>query len=195
MTTQSLYGAVPLSHLFLRQRVRSGDRAVDATCGNGKDTLLLAELVGSGGRVWAFDIQEKALARTEQLVDQAGFAGWVTLVSAGHERLADVVDEQVRAIIFNLGYLPGGDQSVMTGPASTRDALEQAQALLMAGGIIVVVVYTGHPGGDQEWEAVRTWAAALPPGRFNVWQATQVNRSATAPFLLLVEKQPGQVTA
>lgn len=189
MKEQSLHGAVPLSHLLLRQRVRPGDRVVDATCGNGKDTLLLAGLVGPGGRVWAFDIQEEALARTGQLVDQAGFTGRVTLVSAGHERLAEVVDEPVSAVIFNLGYLPGGNQAVMTGPASTLAALEQAQALLTPGGIIVVVVYTGHPGGDEEWGAVRKWAAALPPGRFNVWQAAQVNRSAAAPFLVLVEKQ------
>ena len=61
-----LRGAVPLCHYYLQQWLRPGDRAVDATCGNGRDTLLLARLVGEEGRVWALDIQAEALARTRQ---------------------------------------------------------------------------------------------------------------------------------
>ena len=185
-----LRGAVALTHFFLRERVRPGDRVVDATCGNGKDTLLLAELVGPAGRVWGFDIQEEAIVRTGKLLAETGHAARVTLVHAGHERLAEVVAGPLRAVVFNLGYLPGGDPAVVTDPANTRAALEQAAALLAPGGQILIALYTGHPGGKEEEEALLRWAAELPPLTFNVWQQRQLNRPPTAPYLILVEKAP-----
>lgn len=183
-----LRGAVPLCHLFLRERVRAGDRVVDATCGNGNDTLLLAKLVGSTGKVWAFDTQEAAIGATQTALAEAGCREWVEVVHGGHERLAEQVTGPVAAVVFNLGYLPGGDKGFVTRPESTRQALEQAASLLMPGGVVLVVVYTGHPGGDEEWDTVRSWAAGLAPREFNVWQARQMNRSEAAPFLVLVEK-------
>jgi SAM-dependent methyltransferase len=181
-------GAVAFCHHFLRERVKHGDLVVDATCGNGQDTLLLAELVGSSGRVWGFDIQEAALQRTCARVADAGFSARVTLVHAGHERLADYIDAPVQAAVFNLGYLPSGNQEIATRGATTAAALAQAAALLSSGGVILIAVYTGHDGGMEEWQAVREWGAALPPRQFNVWQSRQLNRPDTAPFMVLVEK-------
>jgi SAM-dependent methyltransferase len=185
---ESLRGAVVLSHLFLKARVQPGDRVADATCGNGHDTLFLARLVGEGGKVWAFDIQEEALTNTRMLLEEAGCPGQVELVASGHERFAEIVGEPLRAAVFNLGYLPGGDKSVVTRPDETIAALEQAAGLLMPGGVITVCIYTGHPGGAEEGEAVEKWAAALPPAEFNVWLGRQINRPSSAPYLLLVEK-------
>ncbi|MCM2356783.1 MAG: methyltransferase domain-containing protein [Geobacteraceae bacterium] len=187
-TSNSLRGAVPLSHLFLRERVRPGDRVVDATCGNGHDTLLLAQLVGPEGRVWAFDVQEEALTATRELLSGEGLSGRVELLRAGHERLAEFVREELRAVVFNLGFLPGGDREFVTRPEHTVAALEQAAGLILAGGIITVCIYTGHPGGPEEGEAVARWGAGLSPKRFNVWSSRQLNRPATAPYLVLVEK-------
>lgn len=183
-----LRGAVPLCHFLLRQRVQPGDRVVDATCGNGQDTQLLAELVGSGGRVWAFDIQGEALTRTSARLKAAGCGAQVELLQAGHERLADLVSGPLQAVIFNLGYLPAGDREIRTVAATTGKALAQAAALLAPGGIILLAVYTGHAGGLEEWATVREWGAALDPREFNVWQARQMNRSEAAPFVVLVEK-------
>lgn len=185
---EGLRGAVPLSHLFLRERVRPGDRAIDATCGNGNDTCLLAELVGPTGKVWAFDTQETAIMATDAALRTAGCRERVELVRDGHERLAEYVTEQVSAVVFNLGYLPGGDKGLVTRPESTGAALEQAASLLGPEGLLLIVVYTGHPGGDEEWGAIRTWAEALAPREFNVWQARQMNRSGAAPFLVVIEK-------
>jgi SAM-dependent methyltransferase len=188
MEFTSLFGAVALSHLFLRERIRPGDRVVDATCGNGHDTLLLARLVGDSGKVWGFDLQEQALAATRELLSGEGVLHRVELVAAGHERLAEFITEPLRAVVFNLGYLPGGDRQVITVPATTVPALTAAAALLAPGGILVIVVYTGHAGGAEEDEAVRVWAAALDRKMFNVWDCRQLNRQPTAPYLLLVEK-------
>jgi len=183
-----LYGAVPLSHYFLQERLKPGDRAIDGTCGNGQDTLFLAKLVASEGMVWAFDIQEGALARTREVLEAAGLADRVSLVHAGHERLAEFVAEPVRAILFNLGYLPTGERAIKTSAESTLAALEQGRQMLSPSGIIVIAVYTGHDGGEAEWAAVKGWAEALPPHEYNVWLSRQLNRSEKAPFLVLAEK-------
>ncbi len=188
MANAGLTGAVPLSHSFLYERVGSGDRVVDATCGNGRDTLFLARLAGPGGKVWAFDLQEEALAKTRDLLAEAGFLGQTELVNAGHERLAEFVTGPVKAVIFNLGYLPGGDRHFITRPAQTMAALDQACQLLLPRGIIAVCVYTGHPGGTDEGKAVEEWAAGLSPRDFNTWVCRQANRGPSAPYLVLVEK-------
>ncbi|WP_224983338.1 tRNA (mnm(5)s(2)U34)-methyltransferase [Geomonas agri] len=185
---ETLRGAVPLSHYFLRERVRPGDQVLDATCGNGLDTLLLAELVGEGGMVWAFDVQSRAISATRELLDREGRLAQVRLVEAGHERTAEFVPQGIMAAAFNLGYLPGGDTTLITDPANTVSALGQAAQLLAPCGIITVALYTGHAGGPEEAAAVEGWAAALHPGRFNVWRHRQLNRPDTAPYLVLIER-------
>jgi len=185
---RGLYGAVPLAHFFLKVRLREGDAVVDATCGNGQDTLCLAALVGEAGVVRAFDVQEEALARAAERLAAAGLAARVRLIHAGHERLAEFVPQAVQAVIFNLGYLPAGDRGIRTAAETTVAALKQAAVLLAPGGCILIAVYTGHAGGIAEWQAVEQWCAALLPQEFNVWQARQVNRSEAAPFLVVVEK-------
>ncbi|QWV94307.1 class I SAM-dependent methyltransferase [Geomonas oryzisoli] len=185
---ESLRGAVPLSHYFLRERVQPGDLVVDATCGNGFDTLLLAQLVGETGRVWAFDVQPRAIAATRELLEREGCRARVELVETGHERLAESVPPGVRAVAFNLGYLPGGDSTLITDPGNTVLALSQAAELLTPGGFITIALYTGHAGGPEEASAVEGWAALLHPGRFNVWRHRQLNRPDTAPYLVLVER-------
>ncbi len=183
-------GAVPLAHFFLRERVRSGDLVVDATCGNGNDTALLAELVGDAGRVLAFDVQQEALDRTGERLREAGLEKRVELHRDGHEQLSRYLIEPARAFVFNLGYLPSGESRVKTAPESTLSALEQAQQLLQPSGLILVSVYTGHEGGMEEWAVVKRWSAVLSPLEFNAWQSCQLNRSEKAPFLVLVEKMP-----
>jgi hypothetical protein len=177
-----------LSHLFLRERVRPGNRVVDATCGNGHDTLLLAELVGPHGKVWGFDIQQESLVATATLLEAAGCRDRVELVPAGHEQIAQYVSGPLDAVIFNLGYLPGGDKTRVTRPRETLAALAQGAELLAPGGRICIVLYTGHPGGGEEADAVDSWAAGLSPKEYHVWRCRQMNRSAAAPYQLLVEK-------
>lgn len=186
--TVGLRGAVSLSHHFLKDRIGEGDRVVDATCGNGHDTLFLAQLVGSSGKVWAFDIQQEALQNTRKLLAETGCLDWVEIVEAGHENLDRIVDPPLTGVVFNLGYLPGNNKEVTTRPEQTIPALQQAASLLQSGGIITVCIYTGHEGGGAEGEAVEKWASSLNGDEFNAWVCRQPNRPSTAPYLLLVEK-------
>ncbi|MRR06557.1 MAG: methyltransferase domain-containing protein [Deltaproteobacteria bacterium] len=190
MRTEGIAGAVGFSHLFLRRTVQLGDRVIDATCGRGRDTLFLAGLVGDSGKVWAFDVQEEALAETASRIRDAGCSSWVTLVPAGHENLSEYIQEPVRAVVFNLGYLPGNSAGIVTLPETTLSALDQSLPLLLPGGVIVLAMYTGHPGGEEEAAHVEAWARALAPREFVVWKSRQLNRSDSAPYVLVVEKVP-----
>jgi predicted methyltransferase len=173
---------------MLSRFVRPGDCAVDATCGNGADTLLLARLTGPDGRVWAFDIQDAAIERTTQVLENAGLLQQVTVHNSGHENLTEHVDGPVAAVVFNLGYLPGGDRSVITRPGSTLAGFAQAIELLAPGGIVAITVYPGHEGGEPERAAVDEWAASLTQNMFHVWHMGQSNASPDAPYFILIQR-------
>lgn len=181
-----LRGPVPFVHLLLRTMIQPGSRVVDATCGNGKDTCLLAELVGATGHVWAFDIQQAALERTAvRLSDD--LRQRVTLLHTGHEQLTEWVRAPLQAAVFNLGWLPGADRVITTATATTLSALEAARSLLAPAGLLFITCYPGHPAGAAEAEAVNDWCSRLPPGSSFVWRMVQPNVAATAPFTLLVQ--------
>lgn len=182
-------GAVSLAHYLLRERVKPGDRVLDATCGNGNDTLLLARLVGVDGTVWAFDIQSTALRETARLLEENGMLPRAILLEAGHERIAEFVNERLNAVVFNLGFLPGSDRSCITLPDTTIPALSQALEMLQQGGILLVALYPGHDGGDEEAAMVEEWGMGLNPSDYNVWRHRQLNRSLNAPYLIMVERR------
>jgi predicted methyltransferase len=180
--------ATELAHLLLRQSLRPGDWAVDATVGNGHDTRFLADCVGETGRVFGFDVQAAALARATERT--AGLPQ-VTLFQQGHEQMATRLPPDAKgrlaAVMFNLGYLPGADRDIVTRAATTLAALAQALDLIAVRGQISVIVYTGHPGGDPEAEAVRAYAQALQHP-FAVTRSSRFNARRPAPELLLIER-------
>ena len=91
----------------LLRAVQPEDTVVDATMGNGHDTLFLAEQVGPGGHVYAFDIQPEAVESTRKLLEEHGLSDRVTLLCRSHADLAEAVPAGVAAVVFNLGWLPG----------------------------------------------------------------------------------------
>jgi predicted methyltransferase len=147
------------AHRLVAARLRSGDVAVDATVGNGYDTVFLAAAVGSLGKVYGFDLQPAALAAARERLESGGLVSRVVLIEAGHEEMAGRLPPEVAggvaAVMFNLGYLPGSDRAVVTVPATTGPAVRSAVGLLRPGGIVSVLVYTGHPGGEAELELLR----------------------------------------
>ena len=150
-----------LAHQQVAAVAGMGDEVVDATAGNGHDTLELARLVGETGRVYAFDIQQAAIDQTRRRLSRHGLLERVTLQLCGHEhlleRLAPECQGKIAAVMFNLGYLPGGDKQRVTRAATTVPAMEQAARCLRPGGILTVIAYPGHPGGSDELDAVTEW--------------------------------------
>ncbi|MFC4601705.1 tRNA (mnm(5)s(2)U34)-methyltransferase [Cohnella hongkongensis] len=155
---------------WVKSRTGPGDLAVDATAGNGSDTLFLARTVGPRGRVYAFDVQPAALENTRRRLESEPDGGAALapaeLVLAGHETMEAALPAELRgrvaAVMFNLGYLPGASSTLITRPETTIAALESAVRLLRVGGALTVVAYPGHEGGKEEAEAVEAWAAGLP---------------------------------
>ena len=153
------------AHDHLRPSLHRGAKVIDATAGNGHDTLFLADAVAPTGKVIAFDLQREALDVTAKHLGAANngamLSSITTLVQAGHERLIDFVPTswvgETAAVCFNLGYLPGGDKSITTQSATTITALTQATDLLKVKGRITVIVYPGHTGGGEEARAVQTF--------------------------------------
>ena len=183
-----LENILPFTHSLLRQALKSGGRALDATAGNGHDTLLLAQLVGETGRVWAFDVQPKALMQTQGRLKENGVDGRVALMHDSHENLLSYIDEPLDAAVFNFGWLPGGDKSCTTEAASSIHALTDTLGLLKEGGLAVAVLYPGHEAGRIEAEAIVRWAETLPQKAFAVLRYGFVNRRNAPPYLLAIEK-------
>jgi ubiquinone/menaquinone biosynthesis C-methylase UbiE len=171
-----------LAHHEVAAVLRPGDLAIDATAGNGHDTLFLAQRVGEAGRVIAFDVQAAAIAAASARIAAEGLSGRVDFITGSHEEMAGhAAPGTVAVVMFNLGYFPGGDHAVITRTTATLAALEAAVSVLKPGGILTVVCYPGHPGGAEESAAVEAWGRAHG--------AAIVRREGTlrpAPFLVRV---------
>ena len=172
-----------MAHDFLAQVITPEDIVVDATMGNGHDTLFLAKLAK---QVYAFDIQEKALEKTSQRIQEAGLTN-VDLILQGHETVDQFVTE-VKAAIFNLGYLPSADKSIITQPQTTLEALEKLCQMLAKGGRISIMIYYGHEGGDIERDAVLDFVSQLPQQEYTDTIYRTLNQINNPPFLVMIEK-------
>ena len=122
----STFGAVHLAHEFLRLNVREGDICIDCTAGRGKDTAFLCELVGESGKVIALDIQPEAVESTKSLISERGFEGICSVYLDSHENVDSYAEAgTVSAIVFNFGWLPGGDHTKHTHTESSITALKK----------------------------------------------------------------------
>ncbi len=178
--------ATALAHQLIADRLKPGDLVVDATVGNGHDTVFLAKRVGPEGQVFGFDVQAEAIDATQKKVSEAGFEN-VALFQKSHALLAEHITGKVTAAMFNLGYLPSGDKSVITRGDSTVQALQSLCELGVE--IITVVAYTGHEGGRAEADAVIAWAELLEQTQYTVIQYQFVNQKNNPPFLLAIEQK------
>lgn len=179
-----------LAHEAVAAVVAPGDQVLDATAGNGWDSLCLARLVGPQGHVHAFDIQPAAIAATRRRLADAGVLDRVSLYLQDHARLDACLPSALRrrlaAAMFNLGYLPGGDKMRITQTATTLAALEQAAAWLRPGGMLSIIAYPGHAGGREEFNAVRSWLA----GRPDLVQVTAVDSGHAISPVLFILRNP-----
>lgn len=181
------------AHCLVKRALEPGDVAVDATVGNGHDTLVLAQTVGTNGQVYGFDVQAEAIDQARDRLTSAGVYDHVDLLKTGHEamgrHLPSVHHGKVGAVMFNLGYLPGSTSSLTTSPETTLPALNDALELLRPGGVVTIVVYTGHEGGAEEAAAVDAWAADLPQRDMHALSYRFVNQGNHPPRLVAVEKR------
>ena len=185
---------VNVAHILIKEVLYPGDIAIDATVGNGHDTLFLAEQVSPSGRVFGFDIQQTAIDSTRAKAN----ARWkmlpvnLTLIHASHADMAEKIPAHyhgnISAIMFNLGYLPGGDKSIITRTDTTVTALTIAKRMLSSNGIITVMAYPGHPGGDLETDQVKSWCKQLDEDQFKISIIYSSENKESAPKLFVIRK-------
>lgn len=180
------------AHNLIKDRLHPGDIAIDATAGNGHDTLFLVEQVMPTGRVYGFDIQQAALDSTRSRCKSLSHPECLTLIHASHALMAEKTPGQhhgkISAIMFNLGYLPGGDKHIITRTDSTLQALNSASRLLATEGLITILAYPGHAGGNQETDQVRDWCGQLDTKLFSVSTIYSAEHKDSAPRLFTVSK-------
>ncbi|MDX1359363.1 MAG: class I SAM-dependent methyltransferase [Clostridia bacterium] len=182
-----LINALALSHYYAKKSINTGDTVIDATCGMGRDTLFLANLVGSKGRVYAFDIQKDAVSATEKLLKASGIDN-ATILCESHSKMKQHVQPGVSCVMFNLGYLPGGDHSVQTNGNTTLAALLQAMDILKTKGIITIVIYQGGDTGFAERDQVLDFCRTIDQDKFTVSQTSFINQKNHPPIFICIEK-------
>lgn len=188
MIKLQLFNAVRVAHQLITGRLATAQYIVDATAGNGRDTLFLAQHSAAEAVITAFDIQETALTKTRQLLEKHRLAEKVHLILDSHANIARHVTKPVDLAVFNLGYLPGGSHAISTHASSTLEAVQQLMELLGAGGIISLIAYPGYPEGLAEHSVLQEYFLRLAPNLITVscWQ--MINHTGNPPVLYIIEK-------
>jgi SAM-dependent methyltransferase len=168
-----------------------GALAIDATVGNGYDTLFLAHRVGPKGKVLGFDVQKAALAGAREILKFVGSFDRVSLIHESHTRLSDFLPagSTIAGAMFNLGYLPRGNRQIITRPDTTVLALRSVLEHLAERGRVTLLAYRGHEGGIPEYEGVRQFLEQLPGDEWLVEELASTNDSPIAPRLFRIQKK------
>ncbi|MFM8341408.1 MAG: class I SAM-dependent methyltransferase [Methylomonas sp.] len=181
------------AHQFIIEHLKVGDAAIDATLGNGHDALFLAQTIGVTGQLFGFDIQETALSNSRERLKNQHIQTAVTLFQTSHAEMLTLIPQQwhgnIQAIMFNLGYLPGADKTLITQATSTLTALNAACQLLAEQGVLTVMAYPGHVGGDDETQQLATWCQRLDPQQFSHQLILSHHDKPTAPRLFVIRKR------
>ena len=180
------YQITEYCHHFIAEYIHEGDCCIDATCGNGNDTLFLCQNVGQTGKVYAFDIQETAVENTRRRIEEAGYGERAVLICDSHENMASYICEEADVIMFNFGYLPGGDHSLATKAETSLAAVEQGMALLKAGGVMSLCIYSGGDTGYYDKNVLLKYLIDLDPGKWLVLVHEIYNRKNDPPLPVFV---------
>jgi predicted methyltransferase len=183
-----LKNSLSISHELVSKVLQSGDIVVDATMGNGNDTLFLANLVGDEGKVYAFDVQQLALDNTTKRLSDAGLLQRAELILDGHQNMGRYAPQGIKAVMFNLGYLPKGDHNIGTKAETTIAAIESSLELLCREGIVMLVIYYGGDSGFDEKNAVLEYFKTLDCKKYSVLVHDFVNQVNCPPIAVCIEK-------
>lgn len=190
MKSEFPLNSLGLTHRFMADHIRAGDVCIDATAGGGRDTLFLCRLVGDSGRVLAMDIQPQAVTRTRALLQQEGVSHIARVVLDCHSHLGEYAQpESVDGIMFNFGWLPGGDHTVFSTPDTSIAAVTAGLELLRSGGVMSLCIYHGRENGTAERDALLAFLPTLDSRRYTVIRGDFVNRTGDVPIPVFIIKE------
>ncbi|MBE7042700.1 MAG: methyltransferase domain-containing protein [Ruminococcaceae bacterium] len=181
--------ALGITHRYMKQVIQSGDRVIDATAGNGHDTLFMAKLVGKNGHITAFDIQPQALENTKKRLEKEAVDGQVTLILDGHQNMKQYVEGPVKAVTFNFGYLPGGDHHICTHADTSIAAILAALELISEDGMVLLGIYYGGDSGFEEKDALMAFLKTLDPHEYSVLCHDFINYPNCPPLAVRIIKE------
>ncbi len=182
-----------LAHSYWEHNILLGDTVIDATCGNGNDTLKLAQLAikNDRGHVYAIDIQSSAIDNTKRLLANQLTTEQmqrINFITGSHINMPkELLPNSTKLIVYNLGYLPGGNKLLTTKSGTTVASVIEAQKILIAGGVISITCYPGHPEGSIEENALLQFSEQLPSRLWSCCYHRWTNRNQ-APSLLIIQK-------
>ncbi|WP_414042658.1 class I SAM-dependent methyltransferase [Macrococcus animalis] len=179
-------GILPFARELITKYIEQNVTVIDATCGNGNDTLFLAQTLNNTGHVHAFDIQTQAI---DNSIEKTKAFNNITFHQMGHQHVLDVVSEPVKLAIFNLGYLPKGDKSIVTLPETTIVAIDNIFSILEKQGIIILVIYPGHDEGQIEKKAVLEHLSKIDQNTAHIFKYEFINQKNNPPFVVGIEKR------
>lgn len=172
---------------LIKDYIKEGQTVVDLTTGNGHDTMFLAEHVGPIGKVYSFDIQEKAIITTKNKLEENKLLNRVTLIHDGHENIDQYIkDEKISIAMMNLGYLPNGDKRIITKPDTTIQAIKKVLKQFKKNSICSIITYYGHEGGSEERKALEEFLMELDNKYYNVLQLAYFNRGNQSPIIYII---------
>ncbi len=182
------FNALGLTHKFMAENIKPGHFCIDATAGKGRDTLFLANLVGETGKVVALDIQKEAVEMTNTLLTENNIT-WAKAYLSCHSKISDFAEQKsVDGIVFNFGWLPGGDHNVFSRAESSIPAVKDALDLLKPGGKMTLCLYYGKENGTEEKDAILSFVKTLDQNRYSVLVCDFVNRAGDPPIAILITK-------
>ncbi len=170
--------------MMVKEIVKQGDTVCDMTLGNGYDMRYLLERVGPGGTLYGFDIQEEAILTCHQIGEEFPNTN-IHLIHGSHERIQDI-NTSFSCILYNLGYLPGGNKEKITHPKTTFESLRKAIPKLRKGGAMLVTVYGGH---DENCERKILIHALKKLKGIDLYHFKKEGNHPMAPSTLLIQRK------
>ncbi len=173
------------AHNYWKNRVRPGDLVIDATVGNGQDTLFLATLLKGEGVLIGYDIQQEALNQAQLHLYNLPTHERQNIILKCQSH-AEFEEQKAHLIVYNLGYLPGGDKKITTRVETTVQSIKKALLIAEA---ISITCYPGHEEGRREQSALLDLVQALPSNQWNACFHQWLNRPLS-PTLLWLQAVP-----
>ena len=170
-----------IAHYIIETFLENKNTAIDGTLGNGHDTDFLAERFKE---VYTFDIQEEACTNYTQKKKEN-----VKVIHSSHDLFQEYVDKKVDCIMYNLGFLPGGDKNITTKSETSLKSINTGLNLLNSGGIMTICLYRGHDEGKREENIIIPYLKEIDKSVYGVMYHSFLNRNKKSPVLVIIEKK------
>ncbi|GBU11057.1 rRNA methyltransferase [Erysipelotrichaceae bacterium] len=186
----AVYRPLPFVHHLLTKHLKSASYVIDATLGNGNDARFISTILQRNGKLWGFDIQKQAILQARAKIGST--ACLTNIIWDGHHHMFTHLEKyqgKIDCVIFNLGYLPHGDEAITTTLPTTYSAILQAVCLLRQKGIIIIVTYPGHPNGIHEHTILANLFTNVASHNFFISTYAQINNDKNPPHVFIIEKR------